>query len=534
MDCPDLPRLMEKPGCKTLIYDLIGELMSIAEAQGCNFPPDFAQKTIDEHLKASPSLNIMHQDYTARRPLEIETFLGSPIKAGKAALLKTPRLDTLYPILHHLNQQNQNRPPPSPNGPMNPSPRAMQSPPMSRPGTQNGHYPMGNGMPPRRPPTGSRPGFDPRRPPGSAVPPPRGSSANGHPPPRQNGMNGGPQNGTSRRNSFDDDLEEFGHIALYGDMIDDPTGMPQGDNGPRQLNELALRERELALREREYALQQQQQGPKNGGRKMPGRRKLMSRSRSVYGDDEDDDDDFYVDEAPAMPMVDVENFDMMSLTSRRNRRLPSAGNIRNNPEAAFNQQAMRGGRHSMFTRPGMGRQRTSARMMSDVPGLHDSIVDNPLMGYSSNRYGAVDRKVMTDTSRANSMTSTRMEDIRNDPSFGNAYPQPPINRPRMSQFPAHSQYRGLPADLRAFHDYPDGPPQMRYSPGPNGYPPHPTEQPISDGVSHPRSMKGPPNNNVRSTTGSASASTNDSASGDTSAHSSSSSLEKRIPGVTVR
>jgi hypothetical protein len=50
-------------------------------------------------------------------------------------------------------------------------------------------------------------------------------------------------------------------------------------------------------------------------------------------------------------------------------------------------------------------------------------------------------------------------------------------------------------------------------------------------------LKGPPNNNVRSTTGSASASFNDSgsgSSGDQSAYSSTSSLEKRMPRVAVR
>jgi hypothetical protein len=52
----------------------------------------------------------------------------------------------------------------------------------------------------------------------------------------------------SRRNSFDDDLEEFGHIALYGDMVDSDVIAPQdGYQNSRpppasQLNELALRE----------------------------------------------------------------------------------------------------------------------------------------------------------------------------------------------------------------------------------------------------------------------------------------------------
>lgn len=531
MDCPDFAKLLEKPGCKKLINDLMDELITIATAQDCKFPEDFKPKTIDDQLKAPASANIMHQDFLSRRPLEIETFLGSPIKAGKAAGIPTPHLDTLYPILHHLNQHNQNRPP-SPSGQMNHSPR-LQMPPGPRPGMNGPPPTMANGMGPRRPPPpGHRPGMDPnmaRRP-----PPPRGMTPNGHPV-------RGPPNTLSRRNSFDDDLEEFGHIALYGDGVEDPTGMPGGDHSARQLNELALRERELAIREREYALRQND--AKGGFRKGGMRKKFMSRSRSVYGDDDDDGDDFYVDEPPPMPPVDVDNFDMMSMTSRRNRRLPSTGNIRNNPDAGF-VSPQSSGRHSMFNRPGMGRQRASTRLMSDVPALHESITDNPLMGYASNRYGTVDRKVMTETSRANSLTSQRMDDIRNDPSFSNAYPAMPNGR-RMSQSPddkrpeLYNVRPGSAADRRGFRGPSDGNPQMRYPPGPNGYPSaggyhQPTEHPMSDGVSHPRTMKGPPSNNVRSTTGSASASTNDSASGDTSANSSLSSLEKRVAGVAVR
>ena len=568
MDCPNLTALMEKPGCKQLINDLIDELLSIAKAQKCSFPENFKQKTIEDQLNAPPAANIMHQDFVARRPLEVETFLGSPIKASKSLNLSTPHLNTLYPILSHMNQQNQTKPhpPPSPMSVGPPHPRPMQGPPPpsqrlpSGPGQGQGSGPGGA---PRRLPPNGRGGLDPsmaRRPPPSQS---RGMPPNGYPPRANGDFSSRPV--LSRRNSFDDDLEEFGHIALYGDMVDSDVIAPQdGYQNSRpppasQLNELALRERELALREREQMLREQEM---KGGRSFGlGRRKNPGKSRSNYGDD-DDDDEFYVDPNPPPMPVNVDSFDMMSVTSRRNRRLPSTGSVRN-PGPEIPMQPTRGGRHSMFNRN--TRNRASARLLNDVPGLHDPITDNALMGCSSNRYGTVDRKMITDNSRANSMTSQR-GGVRDDPALGGgayppmpngggAYPPmpngggayPPMSR-RLSSSPGDTRNgygprNGHPPDQRGYRGGPPPEGQIRqpipkHAPGQNGFP-HQVEQHISDGVRQPSIMKGPSGNQVRSTTGSASASlSNDSGSastgGETSAYSSSSSLEKRLPkGVIV-
>jgi hypothetical protein len=545
LDCPNLTALMEKPTCKQLINDLIDELISVAEAQKCSFSADFKQKTIEDQLNAPQSTNIMYQDFMARRPLEVETFLGSPIKSAKALNVPTPHLNTLYPILSHMNQSNQSKPPP-------PSPAvSVGGPQNSRPVQGRGAPPpqRGPGIPPRGPQ--SRGGLDPRRAPPSQQ---RGMpSQNGYPPPTGNGHLS-PRLELSRRNSFDDDLEEFGHIALYGDMVDTDGPAPpgpqhdvyQGQRPSLSAAELALRERELALREREHMLREQEMmrsRPNTSGRP----RKTSGRSRSVYGDDEEDDD-FYVDSAPPpMPMVDVDNFDMMSVTSRRNRRLPSASGQRSlGPLGPDVPNAPPGrGRHSMFSRSGKNRaSAASARLMNDVPGLHDTITDNALMGYSSNRYGNVDRTLMTTTSRANSMTSRA--GLEDGPNYGaGAYPPMPNGGGgqmprRMSTSPDDRRPNGYgprngqsPPDHRGYRGGPPPDGQIRQPfPKQNGYP-HQVEQHVSDGVRQPPMMKGAASNTIRSTTGSASASL-DSGSGETSAYSSSSSLEKRIPEtVTV-
>lgn len=587
LDTPIHSALMEKPGAKKLISDLIDELIDIAKAQSCSFPPDFKQKTIDEQLAAPQSM--MYQDFIARRPLEIENYLGSPIKFAQAAGVKANHCQTLYTVLHHINIVNQTKQPSSPAASVSgPGPRQMQGPPPPRP-------PM-NGMngQQRRPPL-PRLGVEPPMggphmggPPmnGRRGPPPRqhnGPNMNGlHP----NGYPRGPQNGNgrnspqppsgsiSRKNSFENDLEEFGHLALYDELADSEELPHQQEVDPGRsraasAGEIALRERELQLRQRELALREQELNMRhNGGHNgmfggKPNRRK--SRARSVY-DDDDDDDDMYVEAPPPMPPIDPDNFDMMSVTSRRTRRLPSAGNLKSSDIDQAGMPPNRP-RHPM-QRPGP-RSRASSRLMNDVPGLHDPLTDSALMAYSSNRYGSVDRKMLSDSSRANSLTAIqRIDDVTGmsvrGGGGGGAYPphpgqMPPPNNRRTSMSPAgpngYGPRAGYPADQRGYRgpsgQYPNG--HMPNSYFPNGNPPNGQmpngqqglRQPsprylegqglpqqvgqISDGVSQTNLLKGSPSNRDRSTTGSASASADSSgASGETSAASSSSSLERRI------
>ena len=548
---------MERSGCEQLINDLIDELLSVAKAQKCTFPADFKQKTIEEQLSAASATNIMHQDFAARRPLEIETFLSSPIKAARALNVPTPHLNTLYPILSHMNQQNQmKQPPPLPGQNSRPAPPSQRVPP--------GPSGQGRGPPLRGPPPGNRGGPDPSM--ARRGPSQRGMPPNGYRP--SPGANGdfAPRPVLSHQSSFD---EEFGHIALYDDVVDGNEAPPPHDfqrRGPPltpNAVELALREREMALREREQMLREQERAAaarQNGG----GRRMMYGgKSRGAYGNGEEDGD--FVDTSPPpMLPVDVDNFDMMSVTSRRNRRVPGTSQ-RNIPDVPM---APSRGRHSLMSRNSRNRaSAASARLMNDVPGLHDPIADNALLGYSSNRYGNVDRAAMTSSSRANSMSS-HMGDIRENHAFGGgayppmpngnggggAYPPmpsangngayPPMaNGHRMGSSPAATQtngygpHSGHPQGSQGGHR-PDGPSNRPppKNPGQNGYP-HQVEQHVSDGVRKPPLMKGPPSNTVRSTTGSASASLNSgsaSTGGETSAYSSSSSLEKRIPnGVAV-
>ena len=495
-------------------------------------------------IAPSETNSIMYQDFTAKRPMEVETYLGSPMKLAQEAGVAAPRIETMYAMLHHLNIINQTRPAPTTASPQQPPP------PSARPFQPSARGPMMNGAPNGFPPKPGMP-MPPRggrAPSMNGVPPPnmrRPPMANGYGPriPNGDGYGRGP-GPMARRPSFEqNDLEEFSHVMLYdtvpeGDLTDGAS-VYGGAGGGVDINmrerELALRQKELALREREFQM----------------RRGHRSRMPDFDEDDGEDLFDPVPNGAPPMPPIDPENFDMMSVTSRRNRKAPSASQLRQNPEMGGNGPPPRS-RHGNFSRPGANRNRTSARLISDVPGLHDSIMANPLLGYSSDRYGGVDRTAIGE-SRTNSLTAARLDELQQGPG-GPGYAGPggyPVMNRRTSASPGNPlspRQQGPGQRVSPPNGYPNGqmngrpsPPAMR-QPVPRHPPGHgnavaPQQVEQHAGVSNLYPPKSGPQ--VRSLTGSASASAGSGESGHggshhiessgPSAHSSSSSLPPRPP-----
>ncbi|KAI2615376.1 ApbA-domain-containing protein [Hypoxylon sp. NC1633] len=554
-DTPSHAALLEKTGVRQLISDVIDELIQLATAQGCTLDAKFKENTIKEQCEPSESPSIMWQDYVARRPMEVETFLASPIKLAQTSGVKLPRIETLYAILHNLNVVNQSRPKEmnglsAPSGsPTSASPMPRMSstgPPPPRPAVNGNGIPNGNGngngMPvPRSRPRNSSNFSGP--PPGMRRPPP---PMNGGPPNGYRPMNGA-QNGhasrqPSRRGSFDEtDLGEFSHLVVYEDSADAVDGGYNADTSG-----IALRERELQLRQRELALKEQELRIRRGGPPPPQmtarRRAPPVRNGGGAFDDEDEEDDYF-DPNPIVPMIDPDSFDMMSVTSRKNRSKapPSQTELRMNPEGPGGPgggMAPRGNRW----RPGFGRNRSS-QIMNSAPGLHDNILDDPLMSFTSNRYGNVDRGQMQAGSRANSLTASHLHELQTGPSMSGPYPRRASQSPGNPYSPSIRGGNGRPSPPNGFGgpapngrpSPPDGvrQPVPRYPPGQgNMVAPQQVEQRV--GVS---SLQPPNPKTTRSLTGSASASAESGEStnlgSEPSAHSSQSSLGPRPP-VGVR
>ncbi|KAE8150044.1 ketopantoate reductase PanE/ApbA-domain-containing protein [Aspergillus avenaceus] len=532
-------QLLEKVGVRQLVSDIIEELLQLARANGCSFPSDFAQKTI-EKMTTNGAPSTMYQDFQSRRPMEIETYLGSPIKLATESGVRIPRIETLYAVLHHVNATNLTKPQAKDSPPpvlAQPPPRMSSAPPPR--GPMNG--PMRGGRAPSMMPRRGPP------PPGMSRPPSAQPGAAARMPPRDPSLEG---------------LEEFSHLVMYDDAASAAAaaaenGLPpqNGSNGfppdmppgpPPAAADLALRERELAIRQRELQIREQEMGMRRGPRRPPP-------PRSTF--DEEDEDDYFdpMDTIP-MPQIDPDQVDMLSLTSRKAKKsAPSASQLRKNPELNLNSGGGGGGPPS--SRPGSsfsryfgGRKRASDRIMQEIPGLHDSLMDNPMMAYASNRYGAVDRNQMHAGSRANSMTASRMGDYAPHPypasrrnSQSPATPPYGPPGPRMGRPATSDQSLGPPSGPRGGQPSPPG--QMRapvpkYPPGQgNAVGPQQIEQQY--GVSNSSLAKGTPKH--RSLTGSASASAESGDSGasanldsENSAHSSQISLNTQQAATPVR
>ena len=474
----------------------------------------------------------MYEDFTARRPLEIETTLGAPIRLAKDFGMTVPRIETLYALLHNVNAANQKKPITS--SPTSPLPASM--PPRglaSVPEGINGHPGAYQG--------GPQPG-QPRMRPGSRAasyngpmpPRPRNNGPNGYPPRMQGPPARGPN--LNRRPSFEgNDLHEFSHVMRYNQLPEEGTRTPPygGDIALRE-REMALRQRELALREQEYHMRRGPPAPRRG---PPG---------PVYDDDDDDDGEYYDGPVapPSGPPIAPDNFDMMSVTSRRTRKAPRAQQLRQNPEMGGPPGA-RGSRNPFRPKP---QSRTSARLMADVPGLHESIMSNALIGYSSDRYATVDRANMHAESRTNSLTAERLSELQQNGPYAGPGPWPPSRRGSQSpgntltgRFPPGPTgpvpRRSPPGHYDPGRPSPPGAnaPMGRHPQSYGGMAPPPQRQEVQAGVSHlePSGKIGP---HERSLTGSASASAGSGESNhsarlesDPSAHSSQSSLGPRPP-----
>ena len=107
----------------------------------------------------------------------------------------------------------------------------------------------------------------------------------------------------------------------------------------------------------------------------------------------------------------------------------------------------------------MNKNRSSARVMAEIPGLHDSLMNNPLLGYSSNRYADVDRNALGAQSRTNSLTASRLDEMGGGAGYG-AYPS--MSR-RASQSPGQPLSNG---------PRPMGRPSPPNGLAPNGMPPN--------------------------------------------------------------
>ncbi len=99
-----LAELMPRPEWRDVVIGCLREIEAAGRANGVNFPADVHETTVAyiednlDDLQAS-----MHTDVMSGRPLELETFTGAVVRAGRTGGVPTPINDVIYAMLKPLS-----------------------------------------------------------------------------------------------------------------------------------------------------------------------------------------------------------------------------------------------------------------------------------------------------------------------------------------------------------------------------------------------------------------------------------------------
>jgi 2-dehydropantoate 2-reductase len=101
--------LMADPATRSLVADIMAEVLAGAAACGHPIPPRFADDMLAATGEMKPYETSMKLDHDAGRPLEIDAIYGAPLAAAAAAGVTLPRIDTLARQLRFLDARPSGR-----------------------------------------------------------------------------------------------------------------------------------------------------------------------------------------------------------------------------------------------------------------------------------------------------------------------------------------------------------------------------------------------------------------------------------------
>lgn len=101
--------LIDNPDSLALCESVVREVHAAADACGVKIPPSMMEKTIDNTRKMVPYDSSMRLDYIHRRPMELESIFGNPLRAAAACGASMPRVEMLYRQLRFINASNLKR-----------------------------------------------------------------------------------------------------------------------------------------------------------------------------------------------------------------------------------------------------------------------------------------------------------------------------------------------------------------------------------------------------------------------------------------
>ncbi|MEM8715690.1 MAG: putative 2-dehydropantoate 2-reductase [Cyanobacteria bacterium P01_G01_bin.4] len=98
--------MMGNEHTRSLLEQLMQEVVAGAAAYDVEIARDFVQLMLDSTAVMTPYLTSMKLDFDNRRPLEVESIYGNPIRAAQARGVAMPKTEALYQQLCFLNERN--------------------------------------------------------------------------------------------------------------------------------------------------------------------------------------------------------------------------------------------------------------------------------------------------------------------------------------------------------------------------------------------------------------------------------------------
>jgi 2-dehydropantoate 2-reductase len=98
--------LMANPDTRRLVEQIMREVVADANACGAPVGDEIIAKLLAYTDQMKPYRTSMKIDFDERRPMEIESIFGNPLRAAQAAGAASPLLEALYQQLKFLNDKN--------------------------------------------------------------------------------------------------------------------------------------------------------------------------------------------------------------------------------------------------------------------------------------------------------------------------------------------------------------------------------------------------------------------------------------------
>ncbi|HMD67487.1 MAG TPA: putative 2-dehydropantoate 2-reductase [Chitinivibrionales bacterium] len=98
--------LNKNPHSRELAKSIMAEVCAAAKACGHPIEPEFIDKMVAYTDAMTPYRTSMKIDYDEKRPMEVESIFGNPLRAAKKAGVNVPLMEMLYKELKFLDEEN--------------------------------------------------------------------------------------------------------------------------------------------------------------------------------------------------------------------------------------------------------------------------------------------------------------------------------------------------------------------------------------------------------------------------------------------